>query len=154
MPDLLIGPAGDVVCNNCHSKTSVHKVGILRASIATEGDPISITAEGKWLEALVHMPEAEFLNCPRSTQVQILNKIRIQGKFQLTPTSTLAGFQEDIQQPSFTPESSFCGVDLDISPLAVLPTSSTSTAVDQSSRVVKRKIDLIEVKSSSKRKTL
>ena len=86
----------------------------LRASIRYEGEPIPLIVEGKWMEALVHMKELDFLNFPQSIQVQILNKIRIQDENQLTSTFTLVGFQKkkNIQQPSFTSDLSFCVVDL------------------------------------------
>ena len=72
----------------------------LRASIRYEGEPIPLIVEGKWMEALVHMKELDFLNFPQSIQVQILNKIRIQDELQLNSTFTLVGFQKKKKHPT------------------------------------------------------
>jgi hypothetical protein len=44
------------------------------------------------------MIEFEFLNLACLKQVQLLGSICVCGIFQLSPTSTLSGFQKDIQQ--------------------------------------------------------
>jgi hypothetical protein len=57
-----------------------------------------LTFEGKWLETIVHMTKFGFLNVACPKHVQLLVLICVCGKFQLSPTSTLVGFQKDIQQ--------------------------------------------------------
>jgi hypothetical protein len=57
-----------------------------------------LTIEGKWLEAIVHMTKSKFLDLPCPKQVQFFISIYIHGKFWLSPTFALVGFQEDIQQ--------------------------------------------------------
>jgi hypothetical protein len=59
---------------------------------------ILLTIKGKWLEAIVHMIEFEFLNLAHLKQVQLLISICVCSKFQLLPTSTLVGFQKTIQK--------------------------------------------------------
>lgn len=59
MFELMIGPTSHVICNY-YSETIIHRVGIFCVSIAIEGDPIPIIVEGKWIDAFVHMHEAEF----------------------------------------------------------------------------------------------
>jgi hypothetical protein len=56
-----------------------------------------LTNKGKWLEAIVHMIEFEFLNFAHLKQVQPLVSIHVCCKFQLSHTS-LVGFKKDIQQ--------------------------------------------------------
>jgi hypothetical protein len=57
-----------------------------------------LTIEGKWLEAIVHMIESEFLDLPSPKQVQLLISIHIYGKFCLLITFAFVSFQKDIQQ--------------------------------------------------------
>jgi hypothetical protein len=70
------------VCGNCHisnvtisptcgvyykacSKSTIQKLGFLHGSIATNDEPMILTIEGKWLEAIVHMTKFEkFLDLP------------------------------------------------------------------------------------------
>jgi hypothetical protein len=59
---------------------------------------VLLTIEGKWLEAIVHMTEFEFLDLPHPKQVQRLISIRIYGKIWLLTTFALINFQENIQQ--------------------------------------------------------
>ncbi len=96
--DVIICSTSHVHCNACHSKSKVDKSSFLQGSIATNDGPILLTIEGKWLEAIVHMAKFGFLNlvCPK--QVQFLVLIRVCGKFQLSPTSSLVGLQENIEQ--------------------------------------------------------
>ncbi len=42
---------------------------------------VLLTIEGKWLEAIVHMKEFEFLDLSHPKQVQLLISINIHGKF-------------------------------------------------------------------------
>ncbi len=89
---VIICSTNDVHCNVCHSKSKVHKLGFLN------GVPILLIIEGKWLEAIVHMIKFEFLNLVHSKQVELLISVCVYGKFQISFTSALLGFQEDIQQ--------------------------------------------------------
>ncbi len=57
-----------------------------------------LTIEGKWLKAIVQMPNFAFLDLIHPKQMQLLISIYIHGKFQLLCTSILIGFQENIQQ--------------------------------------------------------
>jgi len=95
--DVIICPMGVVYCNACHSKWIVQKLSFLRSSIATNDEPMLLTIESKWLETIVHMTKSEFLDLPSIKQVQFFISIYIHGKFPLSTTSTLVGFQEDIQ---------------------------------------------------------
>jgi hypothetical protein len=76
VPDIVVASTNDNVhCNVCGVKTTIKKVGFLSASIApTIGDHVFFTIEGKWLEAIVGMSEANFLIWPRPKQVQLLIK--------------------------------------------------------------------------------
>ncbi len=96
--NVIICSTCDVHCNACHSKSKVHKSSFLWGSIVTNDGRILLTIKGKWLEAVVHMIEFEFLNLAHSKQVQLLISIRVCGKFQLLPTSTLIGFLKNIQK--------------------------------------------------------
>ena len=53
-----------------------------------------VSIEGLWLSAVIHMSGVKFLNETKKAQIRILSKIHIIGKFQLTPTSCLASFEE------------------------------------------------------------
>ncbi len=87
-----------VYCTTCHSKSMVQKLSFLHGSIATNDKPVLLTIEAKWLETIVHMTESKFLDLPFLKQVRLLISIHIYDKFRLLTTSTLVGFQEDIQQ--------------------------------------------------------
>jgi len=76
----------------------VQNLSFFRGSIVTNDEPMLWTIKGKCLETIVHMKEFEFLNLPRPKQVQLLISICIHGKFCLSTTFTLVGFQENIQQ--------------------------------------------------------
>jgi hypothetical protein len=76
----------------------VQKLSFLHGSIATNDKPVLLTIEAKWLETIVHMTESKFLDLPFLKQVRLLISIHIYDKFRLLTTSTLVGFQEDIQQ--------------------------------------------------------
>jgi hypothetical protein len=92
-----------------------------------------LTIEGKWLEAIVHMKKSEFLDLPCPKQVQLFISIRIHGKFQLSTTPTLVGFQENIQQFIPQMETNLKGEGL-ITPLVIIPTNNVQ-------HNVKRKFD-------------
>jgi hypothetical protein len=59
---------------------------------------VFLIIENKWLEAIVHMTESEFLDLPCPKQVQFFISIHIHGKFHLLTTFALVSFQKDIQQ--------------------------------------------------------
>jgi len=86
----------DVHYNACCSKPKVHKSSFLWGSITTNDAPILLTIERNWFEAIVHMIEFKFMNLVHLKQVQFLVSICVCGKFQLSRTSTLFGFQKDI----------------------------------------------------------
>jgi hypothetical protein len=48
-------PTGGVHYNACCSKSTIQKLGFFCGSIATNDEPMLLTIEGKWLEAIVHM---------------------------------------------------------------------------------------------------
>ncbi len=64
---------------------------------------VLLTIKCKWLEAIVHVTQFEFLDLLHPKQVQLFISIRIHGKFHLSTTFALVGFQENIQQ--FIPQS-------------------------------------------------
>jgi hypothetical protein len=90
------------------------------------------------------MTKSEFLDLPCPKQVQLLISIRIHGKFRLLTTSTLIGFQEDIQQ--FIPQGK---TGLKGKAFAALSTINPNDNVQQN---VKCKLDLFESKSIFKQK--
>jgi len=98
----IIFPIGNVHCNACCSKSTIHKSSFLHGSITTNDECILLTIKGKWLETIMHETESELLDLFHAKQVQLLISIRIHGKFQLSPTFALIGIQEDIQQ--FVPQ--------------------------------------------------
>jgi len=65
--------------------------------MVTNDEFVLLTIKCKWLEAIVHMTESQFLDLPRPKQVQLFISIRIHGKFCLSTTSGFIGFQENIQ---------------------------------------------------------
>ncbi len=66
----------------CGVKITIQKVSFSRTSIApTIEDLVIFTIEGKWLEVVVGMLEANFLIQPRVKQVSILLKTKLGGKF-------------------------------------------------------------------------
>ncbi len=131
--DVTISPIGGVYCIDCHSKSTIQKLSFLCGSIATNDELVLLTIEGKWLETIMHMKKLEFLDFPCLKQVQLLISIRIHIKFCLSTTSTLAGFQENIQQFIPQVETSLKGKAL-FTPSIIIPNDN----VQQS---VKRKLD-------------
>jgi hypothetical protein len=67
------------VFNTCHSKSTIQKLGFLCGSITTNDELVLLIIESKWLEAIVHMTQSEFLDLPRPKQVQLFISIHIQG---------------------------------------------------------------------------
>ncbi len=98
-----------------------------------------LTIEGKWLEAIMHMKQLEFLDLLYLKQVQLLISIRIHIKFCLLTTSALVSFQENIQQFISQVETSLKGKALFV-PSIIIPN-------DNVQRSVKRKLDFTESKS-------
>jgi hypothetical protein len=72
--------------------------GFLGVPNTTKNGFILLTIEGKWLETIMDMTKFEFLNLAHPKQVQLLVSICVCGKCKFLGTSTLVGFQEDIQQ--------------------------------------------------------
>jgi hypothetical protein len=95
--DVTIFPRGGVYYNVYRSKSMVQKLGFLHGSIRTNDEPMLLTIEGKWLEAIVHMIKSEFFDLLHLKQVQPLISICIHGQFYLSTTSSLVGFQKHIQ---------------------------------------------------------
>ncbi len=94
--DVIICSTTDVHCNACNSKSNVHKSYFFHGSIATNDGSMLLTIEGKWHKMILLMTKFEFLDLVHSKQIQLFISIHICGKFQLSPTSTLGGFQKDI----------------------------------------------------------
>jgi hypothetical protein len=67
--DVIISPMGGVYCNDCCSKSVVQKLGFLPGSIITNDEPMLLTIENKWFEAIVHMIEFEFLDLLHPKQI-------------------------------------------------------------------------------------
>ena len=155
-------PTGDCFCNVCHAKKPSIKSGLLHATITS--DDLScqfVNIEGQWLEAIIHQEESNFLARSRLQQVQLLKSIRIVGKFLLSTSSYLTGFEEDFEPISainhYTPQRSHIvstfgepqfqltnsNVDLEITPLTAVSLEDISSS--------KRKL-FEEAPSSSKQK--
>jgi hypothetical protein len=77
-------------------KINDSKINFLCGSIITNDELVLLTIEGKWIEAIVHMTEYEFLDLFHPKQVQHPISVHIHGKFRLLPTFALVGFEEDI----------------------------------------------------------
>ncbi len=94
--DVTISRTCGIYCNIYRSKSTVQKLGFLCGSIVTNDEHVLLTIEGKWLEAIAHMKKIEFLDLLCTKQVQLLILIGIYGKFDLSTTFDLVGFQENI----------------------------------------------------------
>jgi hypothetical protein len=142
--DVTISPTSGIYCNDCCSKSIVQKLGFLHGSIVTNDEPMLLTIKDKWLEAIVHMTKSKFLDLPCPKQVQFLISIHIHGRFHLSTTFALVGFQEDIQQFIPQVETSLKG-EAFVTPLTIIPN-------DNVQRSVQCKLDFVESKSISKQK--
>ncbi len=100
--------------------------------------------KGKWLEAIVHMTKSKFLHLPCPKQIQLVISIHIHGKFQLSPTFALIGFQKDIQQFIPQRETSLKCKGL-VVPLVIIHSDSVQ-------RNVKQNLDFDELKSIFRQK--
>ncbi len=67
--DVIISPMGGVYCNDCCSKSMVQNLGFFHGSIVTNDEPMLLTIENKWFEAIVHMIEFEFLDLLHPIQI-------------------------------------------------------------------------------------
>jgi hypothetical protein len=136
--NVIISLIGGVYCNAYRSKSMVQKLGLLCGSIVTNDEHVLLIIEGKWLATIMHMIEFKFLDLPCPKQVQFLISIHIYGKFRLLITSTLVGFQEDIQQ--FIPQAkiSLKG-EAFVAPLTIIPNDYVQLSV-------KHKLDFVESK--------
>jgi hypothetical protein len=59
-----IYPTCGVYCNICHSKSTIQKLSFFRGYIVTNDELVFLIIESKWLEAIMHMTESEFLDLP------------------------------------------------------------------------------------------
>jgi BarA-like signal transduction histidine kinase len=64
--NIIILPIGHVHCNVCYSKSMAKKSRFLSATITTCKEPMLLTIENKWLEAILCMIESMFLALPCS----------------------------------------------------------------------------------------
>lgn len=99
------------------------------------------------------MLEVDFINCPCSTQMQILNKIQIRGTFQLTSTFYLVGFKRTFNNLLTRLSLLYSMLICMFFSFAVLASPSTSPTVDQPSCSIKQTINLPD-KISSKCKPI
>jgi hypothetical protein len=90
---------------------------------------VLLIIEGKWLETIVDITKSEFLDLLRPKQVQFLISIHIYGKFRLSTTSTLVGFQEDIQEFIPQVEISLKG-EAFVAPSTIIPNDNVQRIVD------------------------
>jgi hypothetical protein len=83
MPNIVVVITNsNVHCNMYGVKTTIKKVGFLQASTApTIGNHVPFTVEGKWIEAMVGMLNADFFVQRHPKQVQLLIKTKLQSKF-------------------------------------------------------------------------
>jgi hypothetical protein len=102
---------------------------------------VLLTIKNKWLEAIVHMIKFEFLDlsCPSS-----ILSIHIYGKFRLSTTFSLLGFQENIQNFIPQAETSLKG-EAFVVPPTIIPNDNVQWSV-------KCKFDFVESKSIYKQK--
>ncbi len=70
--NVTISPLGGVYCNVFHSKSMVQKLGFLCGFITTNDEPMLLTIDNKWLEAIIHMIEFEFLDLFRPNKFNSL----------------------------------------------------------------------------------
>jgi hypothetical protein len=90
------------------------------------------------------MIESKFLDLSCPKQIQLLSSIHIHGIFCLLTTSTLIGFQEDVQQFIPQAETSLKGEAL-VVPSTIIPNDNVQPSV-------KCKLDFVEFKSILKQK--
>jgi hypothetical protein len=81
--DVTIFLACGVYCNTHCSKSIFQKLGFLRGFTITNNEHVLLIIKGKWLEAIMHIIESEFLDLPHLKQVQLLISIDIYGNFLL-----------------------------------------------------------------------
>jgi len=89
-----ISPMDGVYYNTCHSKSTIQKLSFLHGSIATNGEQMLLTIEGKWLEIIVCMTKFEFLDLLHPKQVQFLISIHIHGNFDCRSHLSLLAFKK------------------------------------------------------------
>jgi hypothetical protein len=66
-------------CNAYQSKSKVKNSSFFCGSIATNDEPILLTIESKWVEAIMHMTKFAFLNLIHSKQGQMFIPVHICG---------------------------------------------------------------------------
>jgi hypothetical protein len=82
-----------VYYNVCHSKSIIQKLNFRCGSIVTNDELVLLIIKGKWLEALVHMIEYEFLNLLLLKQVQLLIQFSFMVNFACQPHLLLLAFK-------------------------------------------------------------
>jgi hypothetical protein len=98
----------------------VKKLSFLHDYIETNDEHVLLIIEDKWFEAIVHMIEFEFLDLHHPKQVQPFISIHIHGKFHLSTTFTLVGFEKDIYKFISQIEISLKG-EAFVAPSAIIP---------------------------------
>ena len=93
--NVVLVSGGKYYCKKCECNQEVEFLPFIKVKILeANARDVQVSVEGEWLSALVRMPVVEFLKLGRREQIKLLSQLRLHGRFNLTPTSYLAGYEE------------------------------------------------------------
>lgn len=147
LANVTVVSVGEYFCKSCQRNQTTEQQPFLRGKISTETDAgeTEVSIEGPWLSAIVHMSGVEFLSETRKVQIRILSKIRIVGKFQLTPTSQLVGFEEHRADEPSCSELVLANSSLDFVSPQCTPLSSVPASLED---VIPTSVDITDAGAS------
>ena len=93
--NVVLVSSGKYYCKKCKCHQEVEFLPFIKVKILeANARDVQVSVEEEWLSALVRMHVIEFLKLGRREQIKLLSQLRLHGRFILTPTSYLAGYEE------------------------------------------------------------
>ena len=93
--NVVLVSSGKYYCKKCQCNQEVEFLPYIKVKILeANARDVQVSVEGEWFSALIRMPVIYFLKIGRIKQIKFLSQLRLHGRFSLTPTSYLAGYEE------------------------------------------------------------
>ena len=87
--------SGKYYCKKCECNQEVEFLPFIKVKILTaDVRDVHVSIEGEWLSTLVRMLVKEFFKIGKREHIKLLFQLRLHGRFNLSPTSYLAGYEE------------------------------------------------------------
>ena len=92
---MVLVSSGKYYCKKCECNQKVEFIPFIQIKILeANAQDVQVSVDEEWLSALVCMSVIDFLKIRWREQIKFLSQLRLHGRFSLTPTSYLAGYEE------------------------------------------------------------